>query len=422
MPVFDYIGKTSEGRTVKGTLDVESVRSLKSMLRRDKVFLTEYHETNNKTGKGNQKVKAGVKQKSGSRDVDLADMLTRITPQDISEMTRQMATLLKAGVPLVDSLAAIVDQVDNPKLKRVLAQIRTDVNEGAPFWRAVAAHDKIFETTYYNMVRAGETSGNLDVVLARLADFTESQVRLRNKIIGAMTYPVIMLCIAFLIVTGMMIFVVPLITGMFTDLGADLPVITKILIFLSSTLTKYWPLLTLGVVGSAFTFRKWKASEEGAISWDTWMLKVPVLGDLVRKIAISRFSRTLSTLLSSGVPLLTAMEIVENVVANKVLTKVLTEARAAIREGDSIAGPLKRSNQFPSMVVHMIAIGERSGELENMLKNVSESYENQVDTKVNALTSLLEPLMIVVMGVIVAFLVAAILLPMMQLTRSIQGQ
>ena len=419
MAVYEYTGKDGSGKTVKGVLDVDGVRALKNTLRRDRIFLIEYHETNAR-GKGKGKIGVGGAKKQGSREVDLEEWLVRITPQDISEMTRQLATLIKAGVPLVDSLAAIVEQVENPKLKRILARVRTDVNEGAPFWRALAVHDKVFETTYYNMARAGESSGNLDTVLARLADFTESQVRLRNKIIGAMTYPIIMLCISFLIVTGMMVFVVPQITVMFEDLGADLPPLTKVLIFMSGAMTKGWPLLLGGGAAIYYGFKRWKDSESGADTWDALLLRVPILGDLIRKIAISRFSRTLATLLSSGVPLLTAMEIVENVVANRVLAKVLLEARNAIREGDSIAGPLKRSNQFPPMVVHMISIGERSGELENMLKNVSESYENQVDTRVNALTSLLEPLMIVFMGVVVAFLVAAILLPMMKLTQAVQ--
>ncbi len=419
MPVYEYIGKDANGRTVKGTLDVEGVRGLKAALRRDKVFLTEYREAGAKSGKG-QKVKAGQQQKTGSRDVDFGEMLTRISPQDISEFTRQLATLLKASVPLVDALAAVVEQLENPKLKRVVAQVRTDVNEGAPFWRALSVHDKVFENTYYNMARAGESSGNLDVVLQRLADFTESQVKLRNKIIGALTYPVIMLCISFAIVTGMMVFVVPNITAMFADLGAELPLITKILIAISKLFTTFWWAGLLLVVGVSRAFLKWKSSEKGEETLDRWLLKAPVMGDLMRKIAIARFSRTLSTLLSSGVPLLTALEIVENVVANKILAKVVAEARGAIREGDNIAGPLKRSGQFPPMVVHMVAIGERSGELEEMLRNVSESYENQVDTRVQALTSLLEPLMIVFMGLVVGFLVAAILLPMMKLTQAVQ--
>jgi general secretion pathway protein F len=219
----------------------------------------------------------------------------------------------------------------------------------------------------------------------------------------------------------MMILVVPKITIMFEDLGADLPFITKVLIFLSDTMTNWWPLLALLLGAAIWAFNRWRLSEDGSEKWDRFVLKVPVLGDLLRKIAIARFARTLGTLLSSGVPLLTAMEIVENVVANKVLAAVLSEARSAIREGDSIAGPLKRSDEFPPMVVHMVSIGERSGELENMLVNVSESYENQVDTRVNALTSILEPIMIVGMGIIVAFLVAAILLPMMQLTSAVRG-
>lgn len=422
MPVFEYIGKDANGRTVKGVLDVEGVRALKAALRRDKVFLTEYREAGGKAGQAKgQKVKAGVQQKSASREVDLADMLTTIGPRDISEFTRQLATLLKATVPLVEALGAIVEQVENPKLKRVVAQVRTDVNEGAPFWRALSVHDKVFETTYYNMARAGETSGNLDVVLARLADFTESQVKLRNKIIGAMTYPVIMLCISLLIVLGMMVFVVPNITAMFNDLGAELPIITRIMIGLSNFVTKFWWVGVLMLVGAWQLFARWKRTESGGERWDQMLLKAPILGDLLRKIAIARFTRTLSTLLLSGVPLLTAMEIVENVVNNKILAKVIAEARNAIREGDNIAGPLKRSGQFPPMVVHMVSIGEKSGELEEMLRNVSESYENQVDTAVQALTSLLEPLMIVFMGVVVGFLVAAILLPMMKLTQAVQA-
>ncbi len=420
MPVYEYIGRTAGGKTVKGVLDVDNVRALKSALRREKVFLTEYKETNAKGG-GGGKVKGGVAQKSGSRDVDLSEMLTRISPMDVAEMTRQLATLVRAGVPLVDSMTAIVEQTENPKLKRVLSSVRTDLNEGTSFYKALGSHPKVFGSTYVNMVRAGESSGTLEIVLSRLADFTESQVQLRNRVIGALTYPVIMLIISVLIVAAMMILVVPKITIMFEDLGAEMPFITRVLIFVSDVLSTWWPALVLLGFAGFTVFQRWRTSEEGAPKWDRFLLRVPVLGDLVRKIAIARFSRTLATLLSSGVPLLTAMEIVENVVANRVLAAVLGEARVAIREGDTISGPLKRSEEFPPMVVHMVAIGERSGELENMLKNVSDSYENQVDSRVAALTSILEPIMIVGMGILVAFLVAAILLPMMKLTSSVGG-
>ena len=421
MAVFEYVGKSAGGKTVKGVMDVDNVRALKAALRRDKVFLTEYKQTNAKGKGGKGRVKAGKAQTTGSSDIDLQEMLTRISPMDVAEMTRQLATLQKAGVPLVDAMTAIVEQVENPKLKRVLSQVRTELNEGTAFHRALAKHPKVFGSTFSNMVRAGESSGTLEIVLQRLADFTEAQVRLRNKIIGALTYPVIMLIISVVIVAAMMVLVVPKITIMFEDLGAELPLITKLLILTSDILSSWWPLLILLAGGAAVLFNRWRVSENGAVKWDRFLLRVPVLGDLVRKVAIARFARTLATLLSSGVPLLTAMEIVENVVSNKVLAAVLEEARVAIREGDTISGPLKRSEQFPPMVVHMVAIGERSGELEDMLRNVSESYENQVDTRVNALTSILEPIMIVGMGVLVAFLVAAILLPMMQLTSAVKG-
>lgn len=419
MPVFEYIGRTEGGKAVKGVLDVDNVRALKAALRRDKVFLTEYKEAGTK-GSG-AAVKAGQQKKAASRDVDLQELLTRVSPMDVAEMTRQLATLVRAGVPLVDAMAALVEQTENAKLKRILAQVRTNLNEGMSFHKALAEHPQVFGDTYANMVRAGESSGTLEIVLARLADFTESQVRLRNRIIGAMTYPVIMLGISVLIVGAMMVLVVPKITIMFEDLGAELPLITRLLIGISDLLSTFWPLFVLGAIGGWVGFDRWRKSPQGAPRFDRWLLKVPVLGDLVRKIAIARFSRTLSTLLSSGVPLLTAMEIVENVVANRVLAAVLGEARVAIREGDTISGPLKRSAEFPPMVVHMVAIGERSGELENMLKNVSESYENQVDSRVQALTSILEPIMIVGMGILVAFLVAAILLPMMKLTSAVRG-
>lgn len=421
MPVFEFVGKGPGGKVVKGVRDVENVRALKAALRREKVFLTEYRENTAAGGRAKSVKGKGGKAAKGSRDVDFKEMLTRVSPNDVSEMTRQLATLVKAGVPLVDALTAIVDQVENPKLKRILSRVRTDVMEGAAFSRALGQHPEVFGNTYVNMVRAGESSGTLEIVLLRLADFMESQVALRNKVIGALTYPVIMLGIAVMIVAAMMILVVPKITVMFEDLGAELPFITKLLIGLSGFLSSWWPLLIILGVFAMLGFERWRRTDDGAERWDRFVLKVPLMGDLMRKIAISRFARTLSTLLSSGVPLLAALEIVEAVMNNRVLSAVIHEARSAIREGDSISGPLKRSEEFPPMVVHMVAIGERSGELEGMLTNVSENYEGQVETRINALTSVLEPIMIVGMGAVVAFLVAAILLPMMQLSSAVRG-
>jgi len=416
MPVYEYQGINQSGRRVSGVVDADNPRGLRALLGKDGIYLSQYNEA----GGGKKKVR-GVEQKTASRDIDVKDMLTRIKLLDVSEMTRQLATLIRAGIPLVESLTAIVEQTENTKLKRILSQIRNSVNEGLSLAQSFGQHPEVFPDLYVNMVRAGESSGTLEIVLARLADFSEAQVKLRSKVTGALMYPAIMMCIAVIIVFAMMIFVIPRITEMFAELGADLPLSTKILIAASTFTGKFWWLIILAFGGSVYAFLRWKETPEGAMAWDRFVLKVPVFGDLTRKIAISRFARTLGTLLASGVPLLTALDIVKNVVANKVLAEVIESARVAIREGESIAAPLKRSKQFPPMVTHMIAIGEKSGELEGMLVNVSESYESQVESRVGALTSILEPIIIVGMGIMVAFLVMSILLPMLKLNQAIRG-
>jgi general secretion pathway protein F len=265
------------------------------------------------------------------------------------------------------------------------------------------------------MIRAGESSGALDVVLVRLADFTEGQAQLRNKIIGAMLYPAIMVVVGIAIVGILFVVVIPKVTKIFEDMNVALPWTTRILIGLSTFARDDWYVLLVLVPALAFGVRRWLRSTRGRRWWDRTQLRAPVFGELVRMLAISRFARTLSTLLASGVPLLTAMDIVRNIVSNSLLAETIDDARDAIREGESIAAPLKRSGQFPPLVYHMIAIGERSGQLEEMLQNVAKSYESQVELRVAALTSLLEPVMIVLMGGGVAFIVFSILMPIMQL-------
>jgi general secretion pathway protein F len=265
------------------------------------------------------------------------------------------------------------------------------------------------------MIRAGESSGALDVVLVRLADFTESQAQLRNKILAAMLYPAIMVVVGIAIVGILFVVVIPKVTKIFEDMNVALPWTTRILIGVSSFARDFWyvvlvalPLLVLGV-------RRFVHTPRGRAWWDRTQLRAPVFGELIRMLALSRFAKTLATLLASGVPLLTAMDIVKNIVSNTLLAGVIDNARDAIREGESIAAPLKRSGQFPPLVYHMIAIGERSGQLEEMLRNVAKSYEAQVEMRIGALTSLLEPVMIVAMGGGVAFIVFSILMPIMQL-------
>jgi len=293
--------------------------------------------------------------------------------------------------------------------------VKQKVNEGASLADALREHPKVFSELYVNMIRAGESSGALDVVLVRLADFTESQALLRNKIIGAMLYPAIMVVVGIAIVGILFVVVIPKVTKIFDDMNVTLPWTTRILIGVSSFARDYWYAVLVAIPALVFGLRRFVRTARGRAWWDRTKLGAPVFGELIRMLSLSRFAKTLATLLASGVPLLTAMDIVRNIVSNTLLADVIDKARDAIREGESIAAPLRRSGQFPPLVYHMIAIGERSGQLEEMLQNVARSYEAQVEMRVGALTSLLEPVMIVAMGGGVAFIVFSILMPIMQL-------
>jgi general secretion pathway protein F len=311
--------------------------------------------------------------------------------------------------------------VEKERLKRVISEVRQRVNEGASLADALAVHPKVFTTLYVNMIRAGESSGALDVVLVRLADFTESQARLRSKIIGTMTYPIFMIVIGSGIMGILFAVVIPKITKIFEDTQVTLPWTTKLLIGFSTVVSKYWWVMLLLVVVGVWGFWRWKATTAGRARWDRFKLTIPIFGRLIRTIAVGRFTRTLATLLQSDVPLLAAMDIVKNIVGNVRLAEVIEQARQAIQEGESIAAPLKRSGEFPPLVHHMVAVGERSGSLEEMLGNVADAYEDQVETTIAALTSLMEPLMIVVMGAIVAFVVFSVLMPILQINTLAGG-
>jgi general secretion pathway protein F len=285
----------------------------------------------------------------------------------------------------------------------------------------MATHPRVFSNLYINMIRAGESSGALEVVLVRLADFTESQARLRSKIIATMTYPILMMGVSAAILGVLFTFVIPKITKIFEDTKAALPWNTRFLIFFSSALADWWWAMLLGAAGGVWLFLRWRKTPAGRAVWDRWILTAPILGTLVRQIAVARFSRTLATLLKSGVPLLASLDIVKNIVGNVRLAQVVEESREAIKEGESIAAPLKRSGEFPPLVYHMIAIGERSGQLEEMLGNVANAYDAQVETRIGALTSVLEPLMIIVMGAVVFGIVMSILMPILQINNLAGG-
>lgn len=406
MPVYAYKGVNGAGRTVQGSRDADSPRAIKAALRKDGVFITELREKS-----------AAGKAKGGKRGgIDLSFLTERVSSQELAIATRQLATLIHAGIPLVESLSAVVDQVDNPAFKGVWADVRQRVNEGSGFGDALGAHPRSFTALYVNMIRAGETSGALEVVLERLADFTESQAELRSKLIGTMIYPVIMIMMASVVTGILFVFVIPKISKIFEAQKVALPLPTQVLMAVSAFAKAYWPIMIPLVIIGLIAFRRYIRSPQGKPRWDRFVLKAPLFGTLVRMVAITRFSKTLGTLVGSGVPLLTAFDIVKAVVQNDVLMKVIEKARDSVKEGDSIAGPLKRSGEFPPIVTHMIAVGEKSGQLESMLANVARSFEVQVNARLQAMTSLLEPVLLVFMGVIVAFIVFSILLPMLQLS------
>ena len=408
MPAFEFYGIDKSGKDVKGVRDADSEKALRSLLKREGIFLT-------RVGKGPRKGQSLL-----STEVDIAQYFERIKPTDISIFVRQLATLTKAGIPLVEAISATADQTEKPKLRKVLVQIKQDVSEGASLAQAVKKHDQVFSPIFPNMIRAGEASGTLDSVLLQLAEFTEASVKLRQKITSAMMYPIIMVGIGGLILLGLFIYVIPQITQIFEDTGAQLPLLTRVLIGFSHILRDYWWAMMILAIGAVWGFRRWKRTKEGTEKFDRFALKVPVFGALILMIGASRFTRTLSTLLRSGVPLLTALDITKNVLGNTVLIKVIDEARIMVKEGGNLAQPLKASGRFPPMVTHMVAVGERSGALEEMLTVVSDAYESQVESRVAGLTSLLEPVMIVGMGITIAIIVFAVLMPILQLNEFVQ--
>jgi general secretion pathway protein F len=412
MAIFQYVGIDKNGKQVKGLREADSAKALRASLRATGVFVTKVSESAAGavfgTGKAGQK-----------NEVNFKQLFERVNVETVALATRQLATLLQSGVPMLESLRALVEQVDNEALKRVLSQVRADVNEGLSLADAMQKH-KVFSNVYVNMVRAGESSGALELVLERLADFTEGQSRLQSKVIGALTYPAVMVVVAISVVIILMTTVVPKITSMFASAKVQLPLMTRVLISASSFLKSYWWLLLLMIVLLAYGVVRLLRIPKWHARFDRLKLQLPVFGPIMQMVSIARFSRTLATLLSGGVPLLTTLQIVRNVVSNDALEKAIDDVREAVREGEDIAGPLKRSGRFPPMVTHMIAVGEKSGQLEDMLSRIASAYESRVETRVSMLTSLLEPLMILFMGVTIGGIVGAVMVPIMQMSTLVK--
>jgi general secretion pathway protein F len=407
MPVYAYKGLNEKGRNVGGIIDADSPKTARIKLRRSGIFPTDLNETRETPGGGAS---------TGSRfSVDLSSLFERITPQDLALMTRQLATLVGAGLPLVECLGALVEQVDSAKQKKILSQVRERVVEGGTLADAMNAHPSVFSGLYVNMVRAGEASGALDLVLIRLAEYTERAAALQAKVRSALTYPIFMGMASSAILFFLLSYVVPKVTRIFEESHAKLPTMTIILLAISGFLSNYWWIVIGLAILIAGGMRLWTRTPAGRLQFDRLVLRVPYFGKVLKKVALARFARTLSTLLLGGIPLLQALDIVKHVVSNMVLSNAIEDGRNSIREGHSVADPLKKSGLFPPLLIHMIAVGEKSGELESMLARAADAYDGEVEASVSALSSIMEPVLVIFMGGVVLFIVMAILLPIFQL-------
>jgi general secretion pathway protein F len=408
MPVFEYAALTKAGKSIKGTIESDSTRAARQKLKSQSLYVTDIREGSND------------KKNITSIDINKLFESNRIKAQELTVLTRQFATLVGAGLPLVSSLQALVDQTDSLVTRRIILSIKEKVEEGTSLAKALKSYPTSFSSLYINMVASGEESGTLDAVLDNMADYLEAQAELKRKISSALFYPILMFCFCTLVVIGLLTFVVPQIVEIFQKQGAVLPLPTRILLGISAALTGYWWLIIGGVVAIIYGFTAWKKSEEGQKTFDMIVLKMPLIGNLYTKIVTARVSRTLGTLLTTGVSLLTAMDIAKNIVNNVHVRLALENATTGVREGKSLASELSRSGIFPSLLSHMIAVGERSGRMEPMLLKAGKSYEQDVQASLAGLTSLIEPIMIITLGGIVFAIVIAVLMPMVDLINVVQ--
>jgi general secretion pathway protein F len=409
MPVYNYKGVSEAGKAIRGFVDADSDRSARAKLRRDGVFLTDLSVT---TGSEARRSDASPRRFS-------LDMLRRVGGTDLAIATRQLATLIGAGIPLVEALGALTEQVESPRLKSAISQVRERVNEGASLADALAK-TSLFGDLYVSMVRAGEAGGALEQVLERLADYLESEVRTRNKVVSIMIYPAIMFGVAIGVVMVLVTVVLPQITQLLDSLNRPLPIYTVAIIGLSNLLREYWWAFALVAAVAVVAFRATVRTERGRTSFDAFKLRMPVFGKVIRQLALARFTRTLSTLLAGGIPIVRALDISKHVANNTVLGAAVDRAREAITEGSSIAAPLRRSGYFPPLVTHMVEVGERSGELEAMLAKVADTYDEQVENSVSRMTALLEPALILIMVGLVLGIILATLVPLLEITSAIQ--
>ncbi|MDH5669941.1 MAG: type II secretion system inner membrane protein GspF [Nitrospira sp.] len=411
MPVYHYRGYRNDGGTAAGIIDAENAKVARLKLRKDGVFPTDVVEQGHTSARRQE----GTHVKTAFQPSRSATL----TSGDLALVTRQFATLLIAGLPLVEALGVLVDQAEKKSTKSLFADIREQIRGGKSLSAVLETYEKDFSPIYVHMVRAGEASGALDQILFRLTEFLEKQAALKHKVTNAVLYPMLMLVVGISVLFFLMTFVVPKITAVFADMNQALPWPTLILMSISSFFADYWIAVIILIVGGVALLRRTIQTEKGRIAADRLILRLPLIGDVARMVSISRLAGTLSTMLASGVQLLEALDVSKRVMNNRILEEAVEGARQNIREGETIADPLKRSGEFPALVTHMIAVGERSGEMEEMLRRVSQIYDGEVDRVITRLTSLMEPIMILAMGVIVFFIVVAILLPIFEMGQMV---
>ena len=412
MPVYHYKGYRNDGGAATGIIDAESPKVARVKLRKVGVFPTDMVEQSSAT--------AGSTTGTSGKSAAGIGRSPALSTTDVAMMTRQLATLLVAGLPLVEALGVMVDQTEKKSVKSLMADIREEIRGGASYSAVLGRYPREFSQIYVHMVRAGEASGALDQILFRLAEFLEKQLALKHKVTNAILYPALMLIVGASVLFFLMTFVVPKITAVFTSLKQALPWPTVVLMSISHFLANYWAVILGGVGLIVWAVRRAMKTEAGQLTADRWLLKIPLIGEVARMVAISRLTSTLATMLASGVQLLDAMDVAKRVMSNRVLEHAVEGARQNIREGETIAEPLKRSGEFPALVTHMIAVGERSGEMEEMLRRIGQIYDGEVDRVITRFTSLLEPIMILVMGVLVFFIVVAILLPIFEMGQMVR--
>lgn len=404
MPSFSYEAVEPSGRVVKGKIDADNAAVVLSKLQTLNYTVVDVAEARSSGGASLLGSKAGGKVKLNALVV----------------FSRQFATMVNAGINILKCLDILEAQTKDPVLKPVISELRKDVVGGSSLTDALTKHPKVFSKLFVSMVRAAEVGGILDLILDRLATFLEKEQEVIGRIKGAMVYPVCVLVFAILMVIAMFIFVLPTFKDIFRDSGTDLPMITQLLFMISDFIRGNWYLLLLVPFGTVMAFKWYYTTDQGRWNIDKFKLRIPIVGELIQKMAISRFSRTLGTLVNSGVPVLRALEIVSETAGNVVIARAVEEARSSVREGQRISAPLAASGWFPQMVTQMIDIGEETGRMSEMLVKVATFYDNEVDVAVKALTSLIEPMLIIFLGGIVGFIVGSIMVPMFTLINAIQ--